>query len=224
MKFRNQFMKYYQEAGEDGATDGGQQGGEQQPDTAALLKEVEALRAHNEKLLTEAKSAKAKKREADDAVALAAEEAARKSGDVAALDKSWQEKFAKGESEWKTQNERLNRELQGLLVDNVAQKAAAEIAVDAECGELLADKIKGFLSIAERDGKMQTVVVDADGKPSALTVDELKKQLIDKYPRLVKGSPAGGAGGAAFKSAGGAGGTGGDDMVSRAKAIISQHR
>ena len=196
---------------------------EQPVDVAALQKELETIRAHHEKLLGETKAAKAKQREADEAARIAAEEAARKSGDTAALDKSWQEKHAKAESEWKTQNERLNRELQGILVDSVAQKAALEIAIDAECGELLADKIKGFLSIAERDGKMQTVVVDADGKPSALTVDELKKTLAEKYPRLVKGSPAGGAGGAGFKSAGSASGAG-DDMMSRAKSIISNIR
>ena len=67
---------------------------------------------------------------------------------------------------------------------------------------------------------MQTVVFDADGKRSALTVDELKKQLVAKYPRLVKGNPAGGAG-VLPKPAGGAGGsTNSGSMVDRARNII----
>ena len=227
MKFRNLFIKYYSPAGDDGVESGGaggeQGGGEGAPDVAALQKELETLRSHHEKLLGETKAAKAKAKEEAEAARVAAEEAARKSGDVSALDKSWQEKHTKAEQEWSAKLEAANKHLQSIMVDNVATKAASDIAVDGECAELLADKIRASLGLAEVDGKLQTVVIDADGKRSALTVDELKKQLAAKYPRLVKGSPAGGAGGQS-SPAGGAGGNNGGDMVSRAKAIISQHR
>ena len=227
MKFRNLFIKYYSPAGDDGAESGGaggdQGGGEGAPDVAALQKELETLRSHHEKLLGETKAAKAKAKEEAEAARVAAEEAARKSGDVSALDKSWQEKHAKAEQEWSAKLEAANKHLQSIMVDNVATKAAADIAVDGECAELLADKIRAYPGLEEVDGKLQTVVIDADGKRSALTVDELKKQLAAKYPRLVKGSPAGGAGGQPYP-AGGAGGNNGGDMVSRAKAIIAQHR
>ena len=208
--------RFCEEAGADGAAGGGQDG----VDVAALQAELAALKGHHEKLLGETKAAKAKAKEEAEAARVAAEEAARKSGDVSALDKSWQEKYAKAEAEYGAKLTAAQQQLQTVLVDNVAQKAAMDIAVDAECAELLADKLRGSLGLAEVDGKMQTVVFDADGKRSALTVDELKKQLIAKYPRLVKGNPAGGAGGLPQP----AGGAGGKNLTEQHMAYAAQHR
>lgn len=193
---------------------------EQTVDVDALKAELEALRGHHEKLLGETKAAKAKAKEEAEAARVAAEESARKSGDVSALDKSWQEKYAKAEAEYGAKLTAAQQQLQTVLVDNVAQKAAMDIAVDAECAELLADKLRGSLGLAEVDGKMQTVVFDADGKRSALTVDELKKQMVAKYPRLVKGNPAGGAGGLPQPAGGAGGSTNSGSMVDRARNII----
>lgn len=208
--------RFCEEAGTDGAAEGGQDG----VDVAALQAELAALKGHHEKLLGETKAAKAKAKEEAEAARIASEEAARKSGDVSALDKSWQEKYAKAEAEYGAKLTAAQQQLQTVLVDNVAQKAAMDIAVDAECAELLADKLRGSLGLAEVDGKMQTVVFDADGKRSALTVDELKKQLIAKYPRLVKGNPAGGAGGMPQPAGGAGGSTNSGSMVDRARNII----
>ena len=208
--------RFCEEAGADGAAEGGQDG----VDVAALQAELAALKGHHEKLLGETKAAKAKAKEEAEAARVAAEEAARKSGDVSALDKSWQEKYAKAEAEYSAKLTAAQQQLQTVLVDNVAQKAAMDIAVDAECAELLADKLRGSLGVAEVDGKMQTVVLDADGKRSALTVDELKKQLVAKYPRLVKGNPAGGAGGLPQPAGGAGGSTNSGSMVDRARNII----
>lgn len=208
--------RFCEEAGADGAAEGGQDG----VDVAALQAELAALKGHHEKLLGETKAAKAKAKEEAEAARVAAEEAARKSGDVSALDKSWQEKYAKAEAEYGAKLTAAQQQLQTVLVDNVAQKAAMDIAVDAECAELLADKLRGSLGLAEVDGKMQTVVFDADGKRSALTVDELKKQLVAKYPRLVKGNPAGGAGGLPQPAGGAGGSTNSGSMVDRALNII----
>lgn len=224
MKFRNMYLKYHSPAGDDGAGAGGEGGGEGgavlPADVQEKLKELETLKSHHEKLLGETKAAKAKAKEEAEAARVAAEEAARKSGDVSALDKSWQEKYGKLESEAAAKVAAANAQLQSVLVDSVAQKAAMDIAVDAECAELLADKLRGSLGLAEVDGKMQTVVFDADGKRSALTVDELKKQLVAKYPRLVKGNPAGGAGGLPQPAGGAGGSTNSGSMVDRARNII----
>lgn len=208
--------RFCEEAGADGAAEGGQDG----VDVAALQAELAALKGHHEKLLGETKAAKAKAKEEAEAARVAAEEAARKSGDVSALDKSWHEKYAKAEAEYGAKLTAAQQQLQTVLVDNVAQKAAMDIAVDAECAELLADKLRGSLGLAEVDGKMQTVVFDADGKRSALTVDELKKQLVAKYPRLVKGNPASGAGGMPQPAGGAGGSTNSGSMVDRARNII----
>lgn len=224
MKFRNMYLKYHSPAGDDGAGDGGAGGSDElatlPADVQEKLKELETLKSHHEKLLGETKAAKAKAKEEAEAARVAAEEAARKSGDVSALDKSWQEKYGKLESDAAAKVAAANAQLQSVLVDSVAQKAAMDIAVDAECAELLADKLRGSLGLAEVDGKMQTVVFDADGKRSALTVDELKKQLVAKYPRLVKGNPAGGAGGLPQPAGGAGGSTNSGSMVDRARNII----
>lgn len=224
MKFRNMYLKYHSPAGDDGAGDGGTGGSDElatlPADVQEKLKELEILKSHHEKLLGETKAAKAKAKEEAEAARVAAEEAARKSGDVSALDKSWQEKYAKLESEAAAKIAATDAQLRGVLVDSVAQKAAMDIAVDAECAELLADKLRGSLDLADVDGKKQTVVLDADGKRSALTVDELKKQLIAKYPRLVKGNPAGGAGGSPQPAGGAGGSTNSGSMVDRARNII----
>ena len=224
MKFRNMYLKYHSPAGDDGTGDGGAGGSDElatlPADVQEKLKELETLKSHHEKLLGETKAAKAKAKEEAEAARVAAEEAARKSGDVSALDKSWQEKYAKAEAEYGAKVTAAQQQLQTVLVDNVAQKAAMDIAVDAECAELLADKLRGSLGLAEVDGKMQTVVLDADGKRSALTVDELKKQLVAKYPRLVKGNPAGGAGGLPQPAGGAGGSTNSGSMVDRARNII----
>lgn len=194
---------------------------EEQPvDVAALQAELESLRGHHDKLLSETKAAKAKAKEEAEAARIAIEEAARKSGDVSALDKSWQEKYAKAEVDYGAKLTAAEKQLQTVLVDNVAQKAAMDIAVDAGCAELLAGKMRDSLGLAEVDGKMQTVVLDADGKRSAITVDELKKQLVAKYPRLVKGNPAGGAGGMPQP----AGGAGGKNLTEQHMAYAAQHR
>jgi hypothetical protein len=222
MKFRNQFLKYHAPVADDGSNDGSGSGGSggSDRDAAPSAEEFKALKLERDALLAASELATSERTAAEERARVAAEDAARKAGDTEALDKSWQEKHGKLEADWKAKNDRLNGELQGILVNNVAQKAALEIAVDADCGELLMSKFKEFLTVAERDGKMQTVVVDKDGKPSAMTVDELKKSIMEKYPRLVKGSPAGGAGGASFSPSGKLGVATGD-MVSRAKAIIS---
>lgn len=221
MKFRNQFLKYMapQEGeGGEGAAPTGSEGKEQQPeqvDVKALQDELERLRAHHDKLLTETKAAKAERQRQEEAARQAAEEAARKSGDVEALEKSWQGKYSKLESEAKERTEKLQSQINSMLVDSVASTMALELAVEPEVADLLAEQIKKSLGVTERDGKLITAVLE-DGKPSAMTIDELKKsvQTNPKFARLVKGSPASGAGAGDSKPSGGAGGV---------KTLTEQH-
>lgn len=212
MKFRNQFLKYMApqegEGGEGSASTGEEQKQQdQQVDVKALQDELERLRAHHEKLLTETKAAKAERQREEAARQAAQEEAARKAGDVEALEKSWQGKYSKLESEAKERTEKLQAQINAMLIDGVASTMALELAVEPEVADLLAEQIKKSLGVTERDGKLTTAVLE-DGKPSAMTLDELKKsvQTNPKFARLVKGSPASGAGAGDTKPSGGAGG------------------
>lgn len=172
------------------------------PDVAALqqqlaeaLKGIDALKAKNEELLSETKAAKAKAREREEAAQKAAEEAAAKSGDVDALTKSWQEKHSKREQELLADIQTRDARLMDLTVNATANNIANELAIQGSAGvlaKLVRDRLK------YEDGKV--TVLDAEGRPSALTVDELKKEIADDpgLAPLIVGSKAtgGGAGGA----------------------------
>lgn len=123
--------------------------------------------------------------------------------DLATLEKSWATKLATKESELNKQLEAANGSLQRLLVDNVAGAIAAEISTSPA---LLIPHIKARLKADKgEDGSFVTKVVDAAGAPSALTVEELKKEFVvnPAFKAVITGSKASGGG------AGGGGGGGG---------------
>ena len=138
-------------------------------DTSGLKKKVDEL-------LNEKKAAAKARQEAEEAAARAAEEAARKSGDVSALEKSWQEKYAKGIGEKDSELSALRGSLNKMLVDNVAVSLANELAVQGSAA-ILIPHIKARLDIDTTGGEPKTIVLGTDGKRSALTVDELKAEF-----------------------------------------------
>lgn len=161
------------------------------PDTG----ELDGLKKKVDELLNEKKEANKKAKEAEEAAARAAEEAARKSGDVAALEKSWKDRLAKREAELSAQIEQLNGNITSLTVGQTATKLAAELAVQGSADVLL-PHISSRLKSELRDGKAVTVVLDKDGKPSAMTVDELKNEFVSNkaFAPLIAGSKASGGG------------------------------
>ena len=168
-------------------------------------KGLEALKAKNEELLSETKAAKAARREAEENAKKEAEELARKSGDVQALEKSWQEKLTKRERELLDQNEASMGQIKALTVGRTATDLAAELAVQGSAKALL-PHIERRLSMDIRDGKPAVIVLDSSGKPSALTVDELKKEISADaaFAPLIVASKASGGGAAGGKSGGAA--------------------
>lgn len=178
------------------------------PDVAALqaqlsdaLKGIEALKAKNDELLGETKAAKAKAREEAEARQRAADEAAAKSGDVDTLTKSWQEKLTRRESELLEEVTKRDAQLMQLTVGATAQSIASELAVHGSAG-VLAKLVRERLKY--EGGKVS--VLDADGRPSALTVEELKKEIADDpgLAPLIVGSRATGGGAAGAKGGGAA--------------------
>jgi multidrug efflux pump subunit AcrA (membrane-fusion protein) len=161
------------------------------------------LKAQRDALLNEKKDAQRKAKEAEESAKLAAEEAARKSGDVSALEKSWQEKLATTESNYKTQAEALTKQIHGLTVGQTATKLAAELAISGSADVLL-PHIQSRLTVEIKDGVPSVRVLDLQGKPTAMTVDELKQEFISNkaFAPLIAASKATGGG----ASAGGGGG------------------
>ena len=158
------------------------------------VEDVSGLKSKINELLDEKKAAQKRAEQEAEARAQAAAEAAAKAGDVDALTKSWQEKLAKRETELSEQIKQRDARLQDLTVGATARDIAS-IAMpgsEAVLARLARDRLR------YEDGKV--VVLDNEGKPSALTADELREEmrLDPALGPLIQGSRAsgGGAGGA----------------------------
>ncbi|TQI84813.1 hypothetical protein FHU12_2335 [Serratia marcescens] len=195
------------------------------PDTS----ELDGLKKKVDELMTEKKTEQAARRKAEEDAKKAAEEQAKKNGDVEALEKSWAQKLADAEAKSKAEIASLNTSLHGLLVDNVAQKLATELAGDA--APVMLPHIKSRLAIEEKDGQHVTRILDGAGKPSAASIDELKKEFVGNaaFKGVIIGSKASGTGGNGGGNPGAGGGGNGngdnpDSLVSRARQIIENNQ
>jgi hypothetical protein len=135
----------------------------------------------------------------DEEARKAKEDAAKKAGDVDSLQKSWQEKYDKDvaaeREKYVPQLTAMEKDLQRVMIDRNATEIAAAIALPGS-EKVLFPHIRSRLRIEMRDGERVTVVVDPEGKASALTLDELKKEfLADKgFAPMLTASRASGGG------------------------------
>jgi hypothetical protein len=161
--------------------------------------DVTGLKAKNGELLDEVKVTKKRLQELTDAQEREKAELLAKSGDVAAIRQSYEEKLAAQKREFETQLTGLNGQLQGLTVGQTATALAADLAVPGSAAVLL-PHIRQRLGMEMRDGVPTTVVLGADGKPSAMTIEELKTELTanSAFAPIIaagKGSGGGASGG-----------------------------
>jgi hypothetical protein len=191
--------------------------------------DVSGLKSKVEELLSEKKAAEKARREAEEAARTEREEAARKSGNVEELEKSWSEKYARREAELSGQLESTNSALQGQIRDLTVGRTATDIATTLAIpgsAKALLPHIERRLSVEQRDGKPTVVVLDASGKLSASTLDELKAEFTNDpaFGPLIAGSKASGGGaGGAGKGGGAAQGNIGGNKDERTKAIASKY-
>lgn len=153
------------------------------------------LKSKNEELLSELKPLKQRLKDLADA-----EEKARlASGSVEDVRKSYDQKIQKLTEEYEGKLSGLSGQLQGLTVGQTATALAADLAVPGSAKALL-PHIRSRLSMEMRDGVPTTVVLDANGKPSATTIEELKAEFAADaaFAPLIaagKGTGGGAAGG-----------------------------
>lgn len=185
---------------EDQSTAGGQ-------NWEAAQKSIAALEAKVAELLGETKAEREKRREAEEAAKRQAEEAARKSGDIEALEKSWSDKLTAREKELRADLESRDAWVRDLTVGQTATAMAADLAVQGSAKALL-PHIKARLGTDIREGRPVTVVLDEAGKPSAMTVDELRNEIANDpaFAPLIVGTKASGAGGVSGKGSAQSGG------------------
>lgn len=160
--------------------------GEADEDTGALkrAKDREAqLRREAEK----------RAKEAEDKLAGIEGDDARKKGDIATLEKAWQKKLDDAKAEADAKISKYENNIRATLVDNVATKLAAEISTSPA---LILPHIKARL-VADLDGDTPTTkVLGKDGKPSNVTLDDLRKEFVDNkdFATIIRASKASGGG------------------------------
>ena len=124
---------------------------------------------------------------------------AKKKGDIATLEKSWQGKLDKQKGEYDAKVNKLTSHSQRMLVDNVALQIATKIS---KAPALLLPHIKSRLA-ADFDGdEPATRVLDAGGKVSALTLADLEKEFVSNkdFADIIIGSKASGGAGSPSQS------------------------
>jgi hypothetical protein len=128
---------------------------------------------------------------------------ARKKGDIATLEASWK---AKLETE-QTAHLATKDKYQGVFKKNLVDSKATEIATKiSKVPSLLARIIRDRLSVDFEGDEPTTRVLDASGKPSALTLDDLQKELVanPEYADIIIASKASGGAGKLVVKGGGA--------------------
>jgi len=132
------------------------------------------------------------------------EKDARDKGDIEAIEKSWQSKYDQLRSELEESLGTYKQALQHQTVGATARTMANELA--GENAEILLPHIEKRLRSEVTDAGAKTRVLNEDGTPSALTVDELKKEFFtnSRFRAIIVASKANG-GGAHGSQSGGAG-------------------
>jgi hypothetical protein len=127
------------------------------------------------------------------------------------LTSEYEGKINKLKTDHSKELEGLTGTIKQIFVHDVASGIAKDIAIDEGAAELLTDAIARRLTVEMVDGKPLTRVVSADGKPSAMTPDELKKEYFtnERFAGIMRASDASGGG-----ASGGGRGAGGPKKLS----------
>lgn len=163
------------------------------PDTTALQNAFERQKQTNVTLRTENESLKTEIATHESTI-----EGIRKGvipkGDVDALEASWKGKLTKTTEEKDAEIARLNSGLHNLLVGNVARDLAGRVVAKPESSELVLPHITRRLRVEVVDGEPVTRVLDKNGQPSAMTLDELEREVLESptFAPIVKGTGASG--------------------------------
>lgn len=160
---------------------------------------MQKLESNNNALLKE-------KKEAKKAADKAAEEAARASGDVDAIDKSWNEKYTMAVSERDELIGQKDAIINDLTAGAEARSLAAKMAIKG-CAEGLLPHIKGRLKSEIKDGKPVVRILDQAGNVSAMTMDDLEREIksIPYLAPMIVGLEASGSGAPSSSKAAGKG-------------------
>lgn len=125
-------------------------------------------------------------------------------GNIEALENSWKEKFNTRETELTLQISKLNTIVIQSAKDSITSSLANEISNSPKLMKRILDE-RVSVEITET-GPVHRIL-DAQGKPSAMTLEDLKKETIanKEYSPIIIASRASGAAGSGFKVPNGSG-------------------
>ena len=171
------------------------------------------------------RDAEAKLREAQEELDRINGDDARKKGDITTLEKSWQKKLDDSKAEYETKFGKLTSHTKTQLVDNVAQQIASKIS---NAPALLLPHIKARLAADFEGDSPITRILDKDGKPSAMTVEELSAEFVANkdFSAIITASKASGGAGKPSNSNGGGAPNQSDkpaDLASMNPAQLAEH-
>lgn len=148
------------------------------------------------------RDAEAKLREAQEQLDALGNDDARKKGDIQTLEKSWQKKLDDSKAEYESKLGKLTSHTKTQLVDNVAQQIASKIS---NAPALLLPHIKARLAADFEGDAPVTRILDKDGNPSAMTVEELSAEFVANkdFSAIITASKASGGAGKPSNSNGG---------------------
>jgi len=154
----------------------------------ALQESVDKLTQKNRELIQAGKEERNKAEQA-------AAEAAKKSGDVEALEKSWEQKLANETQARDDSISEYQSMVKRMTVGAEAQKLASELALPGSA-EALLPHVERRLTVEIKEGHPIVRVLGTDGSPSALSLADLKAEIEGNkaFAPLLVGSKASGSG------------------------------
>lgn len=116
-----------------------------------------------------------------------------KSGDVLSIERSWEGKLTAAENASKAKLDAKDKQLHDVLVVQTALSLATTMA--GENAHLLAPVIEKRLQADTTGDKAVVRILDLEGKPTALKLEELQKEIVDsaKYKAILIASKASGS-------------------------------
>lgn len=161
------------------------------------------MRRARDREKTRADEAEAKRNELEARITELEEAGARKTGDITQIEQGWQKKLDKQKTDYETKIASYKAQLERVMIDNELNKIAGEIFTKPNRDvRLLRDRV-----YVDYDGDTPILRVrDKDGKASALTLEDLKKETLDNpdFKDILVGSKATGSGGTGGNQGGGA--------------------
>lgn len=100
----------------------------------------------------------------------------RAAGDIDAIENSWKAKEKTAKEQHAAELDRKNKQLEKLLVRSVAEQIATEIG---KSPQVILPHILSRLSADLTSDEPMTRVLGVDGRPSAMSIAELKQEFLD---------------------------------------------